>query len=202
MKTLAFDLGKVLFDYDYDIALDKLKHLVAHPREKIIEDLFHNHFGTDFEKGLISSVDFYLKFKNAYTAEVTYEEFVDIWCDIFTPNHDIITLARNLSNNHPTYLISNINEDHFKHLHKGYPDVFSIFNELILSYKVKSVKPETKIYEELKKISGDDYENIVYIDDRADLIQAAEKLNLNCIQFHNLETLLEKLNHFNVKTPF
>lgn len=201
MKTLAFDLGKVLFDYDYDIAMEKIKHKVSHPKERIIEDLFYNNFSIDFEKGLMSSFDFYSKFKKAYEANLDYDEFVSIWCDIFTPKPEIIDLAKRLSTHYPMYLISNINEAQFQHLYKDYPDVFSIFKELILSYKVKSIKPETGIYEELKKISASSYENIIYIDDRADLIQEAKKLKLNCIRFIDLKGLLERLQYFDVKVP-
>ena len=55
--------------------------------------------------------------------------------------------------------------------------------------------------EELKKVSGENYENIVYIDDREDLISQARNLNLQCIKFTGSEKLIVELNLFNVAIP-
>lgn len=201
MYSIAFDLGRVLFDFDYSIALDKIQDKINVSKEKIITDMFYANFATDFEKGLISSNDFYLKFRKAYGADITYKEFISIWCDIFSPKPEIIALARKLRADYPLYLISNINEAHFKYLERGYPKVFALFKSLILSYEIKSIKPEKKIYEALRVAARQHYKNIIYIDDREDLILEAKKLNLNCIQFKNLKNLANSLNYFNIRTP-
>lgn len=197
-KTLAFDLGRVIFDFDYNIALDKLKGKINCPPEKIIEELFFNNFCTDFEKGLISNYEFFIKFKTAFSADASYQEFTYIWNDIFSPIPQVIGLIKQLKNNHPVFMISNINELHYDFLYKRYPDVFALFNGLILSYKVKSVKPEEKIYEELRALAGRRYQDIIYIDDRPDLIDEAKKLQLNCIQFQHFSQLVDELKGFGV----
>jgi hydrogenase maturation protease len=201
MRCLAFDLGRVLFDFDYNIALGKIKNKIGASAEKIIEDLFYNNFALDFEKGLISGYDFYLKFRKEFIASLEYEEFVQAWCDIFTPKQEIVDLIEQLRIIYPVYLISNINQLHFDYLYKRYPSVFSLFDDFILSYKIKSVKPETEIYKELKKICGQEYEKIVYIDDRQDLISEAERLNLKCIKFTDLPQLLIDFEKLNVAIP-
>lgn len=198
MYTFAFDLGRVLFDFDFNIALDKMKSKLNSSPEQIIEELFYKDFGTDFEKGLISSYEFYLKFKNSFNADIAYSEFTDIWCDIFSANTEVIALAKKLKKAYPIYLISNINKLHFEFLYQKHSDVFSLFNELILSYKVKSVKPEKKIYEYLKTICENNFENIIYIDDRQDLIAAAKKFNLKCIQFIDIHQLLLDLKNLGI----
>lgn len=193
MKCLAFDLGRVLFDFDYSIALNKIKDKMGVSAEKIIHDLFYNNFATDFEKGLVSAHDFYLKFKNEFCIAIEYQEFIDVWCDIFTPKYEVIDLVDKLRLIYPVYLISNINELHFDFLQRKYPQVFSLFDKLILSFKIKSLKPEKEIYAELKKVSGRDYDHITYIDDRQDLIDEAKGLNLHCITFNGLAKLVEAL---------
>ncbi|MDD5195376.1 MAG: HAD hydrolase-like protein [Candidatus Omnitrophica bacterium] len=201
MKHLAFDLGKVLFDFDYAIALNRIKARIGVSVETIIEELFKNNFALDFEKGLLSPQDFYIKFKREFISSVSYDEFVDIWSDIFTPKKDVIELIENLRPAYPLYLISNINKLHFEYLNRKHMEVFALFDKLILSYKLKSVKPETKIYSELIKISGAEYRDITYIDDREDLIQEAAKLNLNCIRFDNFEQLKKDLDKSGIYIP-
>ncbi|UCD15001.1 MAG: hypothetical protein JSV34_04570, partial [Candidatus Omnitrophota bacterium] len=189
---------RVIFDFDYNIALDKIKGKVSCSPEKIIDELFYKDFGTDFEKGLISSYDFFVKFKNAFSATLNYEEFARIWSDIFFPNQEVIDFIKTLKDKYPLYMISNINELHYDFLNERYAAVFSLFNGLILSYKVQSVKPEEKIYEALKNLSKARYQDIIYIDDRQDLISEAKKLQLNCIQFSNFSQLVGELRDLGI----
>jgi len=201
MKCLAFDLGKVLFDFDYHIALTKLEHKLDVPAKTVVDELFYNNFATDFEKGLVTTDDFYRKFKNKFAARLTYDEFVDIWCEIFTPKPDVISLVKGLCLYYPVYLISNINELHFNHLYKQHPEVFSLFDDLLLSYQLKSLKPEKEIYEALRKKCGCAYSDIVYIDDRQDLIQEAQALGLQCILCSSYDALIADLAAHNVLIP-
>ena len=110
MRCLAFDLGRVIFDLDYTVALEKIKGSLGVEIDRVITALFHEDFALDFEKGLISSHDFYLKFVEAFEAKVDYEPFIDIWCDIFHPKPEVISLIGALKLLYPVYLISNIKQ--------------------------------------------------------------------------------------------
>jgi putative hydrolase of the HAD superfamily len=201
MKVFAFDLGNVLFDFDYTIALKKIEDRLGVSVEKIIEEFYHHDFTLPFEKGLISGHDFYLDFKKTFLADFDYQEFIDIWCKIFSPIPEVVDLVKRLKSKYPIYLISNINQLHFDHLHKEHPQIFSLFDGLILSFKVKSIKPEIKIYEALKEAAGVEFKDIVYIDDRADLIEAAKRLDLQSLQFITHAKLISDLKSLKVTIP-
>ncbi len=201
MKCLAFDLGKVLFDFDYGIALDKIKDKVDVLPDDIVNALFYKDFGTDFEKGLIDGRGFYKKFVEEFGARITYDEFVELWCGIFWPIEEMIELVRKLRTAYPVYLISNINELHFNYLKVRYPDVFSLFKGLVLSFKVKAVKPQIEIYNELKNMSHFSYRDIIYIDDREDLIDKAKSFGINSIRFSNISQLISSLKSYSVSIP-
>ena len=197
MKVFAFDLGRVIFGFDYTVALERIKDKGA-STGKILTELMENNFGLDYEKGLLSSYEFYHDFKDRFSAQVTFDEFKDIWSDIFWPISETIELIKRIKGNYPLYMISNINELHFNHLYEKHPEVFEMFDDLILSYKVKSVKPETAIYESLKKKCNCDYRNIIYVDDRQDLIDSAKDLNLNCIKFTSTSQLKSDLKSMGI----
>lgn len=201
MKILAFDLGRVIFDFDYSIAFKKLEKKLKVSSVEIIDILMRTDFTIDFEKGLINTFDFYNKFKNAFGPTLEFKEFIDSWQDIFSPKQEVINLIQALKQHYPTYLISNINEVHFEYLFKEYPLVFSLFNNLVLSYKVNAVKPEEKIFTHLRKVTNSHYENIIYIDDRQDLIEPVRQLKLNCIQFNNFDQLVKDLVTYGIKIP-
>ncbi|MBU2102312.1 MAG: hydrogenase maturation protease [Candidatus Omnitrophota bacterium] len=200
-RCLAFDLGKVIFDFDYTVALERIKNDITVPIEKVLDEVFMNNCFLDFEKGLVSDKEFYAQFIRTFGSSISYGRFVDIWSDIFTPKQEIITLLGRLRLLYPLYLVSNINELHYEHLYRKHPDVFGLFNGLLLSYQLKSLKPEEKFYAHLKKVSGCEYREIVYVDDRKDLIDAAQKLNLACILFQDFTTLLEGLVQAGIEIP-
>jgi len=191
-KAFAFDLGKVLFDFDYSLALEKIKDKLGVSPNCVIDALFFDDFALDFEKGIISGYDFYLKFKESFKAEISYPEFIDSWCKIFSLNEEVVELVKRLRLLYPVYLISNINELHFNYLYQQWKEVFLLFDKLFLSFKIKAVKPEKRIYEELFK-EGFLPEEIIYIDDRQDLIEEGKKLGLRCFQFKELNSLIEDL---------
>ena len=197
-KVFAFDLGGVLLGFDYNIALSKIKDRMGVSVDKVIEELYCNNFGLSFEKGLLSSEQFYFNFQDSFKSSLTYAEFADIWCDIFFAQDEIINLAKTLKSNYPVFLISNINQLHFDYILKKFPQVFSLFDELILSFEVRAVKPEKEIYEALKKKAKTEFKDIIYIDDRPDLIVAAKKLNLQTIQFTSYNQLLKDLKRLNI----
>jgi len=197
-KVFAFDLGRVLFDFDYNIALEKIKDTIGVPIEEVIKELFDNDFGLSFEKGELSPIEFYSLFKSTFKANLTFESFAETWCNIFSPNKDVIGLVRRLKGKYPLYLISNINKLHFEYLFKRHGQVFSLFNQLILSFEVKSVKPEEKIYQILKDKAEVGFEGIIYIDDRQELIVEAKNFKIQAIQFTNFSQLIKDLENLGI----
>ncbi|MBN3039856.1 MAG: HAD family phosphatase [Candidatus Omnitrophica bacterium] len=198
IKALAFDLGNVLFGFDYAIALDKIEGKISVSKKELLDQIYENQFGLDFEKGLIEPVDFFTDFKKRFKASFNYDYFLELWSDIFYPNEDVIALTRRLNQRYPLYLISNINRLHFEYLYREFKDVFSIFDKLILSYEVKSIKPEKKIYQHLKDAAGVGFNEMAYIDDRRDLIEQAMILGLNCVQFKDCHQLISDLDSLGV----
>lgn len=199
-KVLAFDLGNVLFDFDYNIGLELLKGKIGVSPEIIIEELFCKDFSLDFEKGLVSEEDFYLRFKKAFKATVEKDEFFYAWSGIFSKKDDTIKLLKRLQHNYPLYLISNICKPHYDYLYGNHREIFELFDDLILSYKVKSVKPEKEIYEALRKKCGAEFSDIIYIDDRPELIEESKKLGLKGIQFINTKELISQLQSLGIET--
>ncbi len=190
MKVFAFDLGNVVFKFDYNIALRSLAPHMKSSAKEVIVDLYENDFGIPFEKGLITADDFYLSFKEKFGLSLEQEQFNKIWCEIFFLQKEMIELIKKIKQKYPIYLISNICQLHYDHLSLNHPDVFGHFNELILSFKVKSVKPELLIYKNLKNIAGVNFEDIIYVDDRDDLIKEASKLKIKSILFTDHPNLI------------
>jgi putative hydrolase of the HAD superfamily len=202
-KVIIFDLGKVIFDYDLSLIS---KALSEYSSEKCLfgnmEHFIVTHIDlfSKYEKGLISSQDFYksmidlLKLKS-----LSFDKFCDIWNNIFTPIQDVIDLIISLSYSYELALLSNTNELHFDFLYKKYPDVFLNFKKLHLSYLMNARKPDKEIYEQVIKFHNAEPQNIFFTDDNNENIYSAMVMGIKAFQFKNIVKLRQDLESFGIE---
>ena len=70
-----------------------------------------------------------------------------------------------------TYIFSNTNDLAIQHIRRNFP-FFKNFDGYILSYEVGGMKPQSKIYEAMEKMSGRNGADLIYLDDRHENIEA------------------------------
>ncbi len=198
ITTIAFDLGGVLFDFDYTKALERFMPHMGGNSAEVLSAIFTKEFCSPFERGQETPEDFFRKFSQLAQLSIPYADFVPAWNNIFSLNHGTLQLIRNLKKSYPVFLISNINILHYEFLTSCYPDVFHLFNAQILSYRHGTIKPESKIYHILLTEARVLPNQIVYIDDRGDLIDAARKLGISSIRFNDVHSCLTELRRLGV----
>ena len=189
-SAIVFDLGKVLIPFDYAPVITKLNQIENGLGNKFIE--FYNsnyHFHRDFEKGNISESEFVSKMLKVVNHKIDAETFKTYYADIFSLNEDVISLLPILKNDYKLFLLSNTDPIHQKYGWQKY-EFLKYFDDLILSHKVHSVKPEEKIYREVEKASGFPSEEHFYIDDIQEYVDAAKKLGWNPVVFEDYDKLV------------
>jgi putative hydrolase of the HAD superfamily len=132
-------------------------------------------------------------------ANISYEEFLPIWNEIFTPHPGALEIVESLKDNYHLYMVSNINELHFKYLEDKFSDYFKYFSYIFLSYEMGLRKPDPKIYKSIIEYLKLPAQNIIYTDDRPELIEAAQKLNIDAFVFRNMDSLREELLKRDIK---
>jgi HAD superfamily hydrolase (TIGR01509 family) len=168
---IIFDLGKVLVDFDYSIAAQK----VAARSTKQVPDLQH-FLGSSpvlarFESGLLTREEFFDEMRQitGFTGEI--QEFVNDFADIFVPIPAMIRLHEELrQRGFQTYIFSNTNDIAIEHVRQNFP-FFKNFDGYIFSYEVGAMKPQPKIYEAMEKLCGRSGADLIYIDDRPENIE-------------------------------
>ena len=80
---------------------------------------------------------------------------------------------------------------HFECLQATFPVIKNV-KTAILSYEVRSRKPERAIYEHALKFGGVPAESVWYVDDRIEFVSAAAQLGIHAIQFESAPKLIEK----------
>ena len=173
MNTIvAFDLGKVLVDFDYSIARAQNRRARG-PRPpwswKFIGD---SGITVKYELGLVTRREFFEQARQAIGFYGTFEEFGEFFADIFTEIPLMIELHAGLRRRGvPTYIFSNTNDLAIEHIRRNFP-FFKMFDGYIFSCKVGAMKPDAKIYEALEKLAGRRGGDIVYLDDRPENVAA------------------------------
>lgn len=195
IKIVIFDLGNVIFKFDLSKFIKSYVRKI--PNHKITDFnkliITYANVAYAYEKGNISSFEFYdiLAKKTEYIG--TYNEFVVEWNNIFEPIPEMIELIALLSQNYQLAVLSNTNELHFDYLKERYPEVFALFDTLFLSYKMHLKKPEDEIF--LQAIQCCDVlpSEIFYIDDLEDNVTVARNNNIHSHLFTNSTGLIKEL---------
>ena len=199
IKTILVDLGNVIVYVDHDVIIDGLvKH--SNKNKKFIHDYFYNSLTRrGFDKGKLSSIDFFNKYKNNLNLKLNFNQFNKIWCSCFTGlNKDMEKLLNKLKKDYKLILLSNTDEIHFLYLKKKYK-ILNIFDDFILSYKVGYKKPNPMIYLHAIKKAKTIPSQILYIDDIYQYVLAAKFFGIKSIQYKTIERLNRDLKIINIK---
>jgi HAD superfamily hydrolase (TIGR01509 family) len=170
--AIVFDLGKVLVDFDYSIAAQK----ISARSTKQLPDLQH-FLGSSpilarFESGLLTRGQFFAELREITGLTSDIDEFVSDFADIFVPIPAMIGLHEELRRQgFQTYIFSNTNDIAIGHIRREFP-FFKNFDGYIFSCEVGAMKPELKIYEAMEKMSDRRGADLIYIDDRLENIEA------------------------------
>jgi FMN phosphatase YigB (HAD superfamily) len=168
--SIVFDLGKVLVDFDYSIAARK----IAARSTRQVHDLQH-FLGSSpilarYESGMLTRQQFFSEIQLATGFTGNIDEFSGDLADIFLPIEPMIGLHEELrQRGFQTYIFSNTNDIAIEHVRHNFP-FFKHFDGYIFSYEVKSMKPQSKIYEAMEQMSGRRGADLIYIDDRPENI--------------------------------
>ncbi len=205
VRTVVFDLGKVLLDFDYSIAARKIAarcKLLPHQIRTFID---HSPLLYQFETGLLTNAQFFQEVCASSGFSGTFDEFCGFFADIFVPIEPMVELhAAFRRKGIPTYIFSNTNELAMSHIRRNFPFVAN-FDGYILSYEHRAMKPDHKIYEVVERISGFRGPEIFYHDDRAENIAAGAERGWQVLLQESPEKTraeverLGLLNHGNAK---
>jgi glucose-1-phosphatase len=174
--TVVFDLGKVLLDFDYRIASARLAPRASVPPDEILRLLLGTPLLHRYECGELSTPEFFEILGREAGLTVSFDEFAQWFTDIFTPIPAMIQFHHRLcAAGWPTVLLSNTNELQFEHIRKAHPFVAE-FDHQVLSFEHRAMKPDPTLYRVVESLTGLRGPQLVFLDDRADNVAAAQAL--------------------------
>jgi FMN phosphatase YigB (HAD superfamily) len=196
--AIIFDLGKVLVDFDYTIAAQK----VAARSRKAPADL-HAFLGcspllVQYERGLLTRQKFFEAIRDAIGFQGDVVEFGSYFADIFTEMPGTIALHAELRRRgFKTFIFSNTNDLAIEHVRRNFP-FFKNFDGYIFSYEVGGLKPQPEIYAAMETMTGKRGADLIYLDDRAENIETGLARGWRAILHESPEKTRQALTAFGV----
>ncbi|MBN2200064.1 MAG: HAD family phosphatase [Candidatus Aminicenantes bacterium] len=193
IRVVIFDMGKVLVWFDNAIFFRKLAALAGIPEERVREAAHVKlELVRSFDRGDVSPAEFKERVCSALGLSMTYEAFYEIFNDVFTLIPENAEILRRLkAAGFKTVLLSNTDTERYAFLRRTFPEL-KVFDDYVLSYEVKLLKPEPGMYRETLRRAGAAPGECVFIDDMAVNIEAARALGIPSVHYARGTTDLEK----------
>ena len=195
IKLVIFDLGKVILDFDHMITCNKLAKYSKKDAHYIYDFIFNSEMLNEFERGEISSMEMFSVISSELGLDISFEKFKEIWGDIFTIKEGIEQLIHQVKTLAKIAVLSNTDEMHFEDI-RDKVEIIKDFDWLFLSHEAGYRKPEKEIFEYAINKSGISPENIIFIDDIQEFVEAANKLGMTGILYKDIITLKKDLEFY------
>ncbi len=163
----------------------QITHKVRNELEKHLEILEQkNHFKSSQEKELVQRI-----------LDISIDP--QHLNDIVKPTAAMIELVKELKNrNYKLLVLSNLAQEQYDLLQTKYPDITGLFDDIIVSARVKMLKPNKEIYLHLLDTHKLTAQECVFIDNQKENIEGAQQHGIHGIWHKNIRTTrisLEKL---------
>jgi FMN phosphatase YigB (HAD superfamily) len=193
IKSVIFDLGKVIVPFDFMRGYRALEPLCGYPAAEIPKRLAATDLVIRFESGEIAPEDFVARLSEVLEIRIDYSRFCELWSSIFLP-HTLIPdeLFEALRKRHRLVLLSNTNAIHFEMLERSYT-FFQHFDDMVLSFRVGAMKPSPVIYREAIARAQCRPEECFFTDDIPAYVEGAKQAGIDAVQFQNCEQLEREL---------
>ncbi|MBU0667313.1 MAG: HAD family phosphatase [Nanoarchaeota archaeon] len=198
ISAIVFDFGNVICDFNNDLFLKNIKPYSNKEFSELHNLIYESsNLPRKYETGLISSEEFFMQITKLCNLSIPKNEFINAYTQIFTPKPETFNLIKSLKPNYKLGLLSNTSEYDFEYGIKPI-EIFNLFDAVSLSYKIKAMKPNTKIYKDMLEKLHIKAEESIFIDDIKEYVCSASKIGMIGIHYKNHKALIKSLKNFNI----
>ncbi len=194
MNTVVFDLGGVLVDWDPRQLLRKVMPGREAEMETILADVLNREWNLERDTG-DSWPEAMARLKVEYPqwAEI-FDAYDERWAETLVGSHEgTVAILRELKEcGTPLYALSNWSAEKFHHAEEAF-DWLALFDGIIVSGRVRLIKPNRDIFDYLLERYDLDAGDIIFIDDHLPNIDAARSYGIRAHHFTSPGALRDEL---------
>lgn len=197
IKGLVFDFGGVLTEPSTRLGAFCLEYARKQGIDGQAFKMAFLNAWTEARVGDISSDAFWQNISSEFSLSPTKlrSEFLLY----FKVNEKAFEFIKSLRKRYKIAILTNIIQDLFEYL-DGKFYFTKYFNSVVLSYKMRTAKPDPVMYKETVKEMGLMADECLYIDDMKENLMSAQKIGMHTIHFKDLTSLKTELMMFGIKT--
>ena len=196
-KLIIFDLGNVLIPLRTERLIEALRR-DSHRHSDELTTLLHGSEWVDpLERGQITLEQFFYQLKERLGLAWEFEQFLPLWNAILSENAAVGDLLSRLRGRYQLATITNIDAVHESYILNTWP-AFRQIHHWVASCQVGLRKPQPEIYRLALARAGVAASSAVYLDDRADFIEAAGRLGIRGAQVTHPSRVLEHLRELGI----
>lgn len=192
IENIVFDLGRVLIQWDpYGYMLKNF----GEPAATFLNDnLFEAREWNLLDKGELEEDLLWQMMLERFPEYAQHIEYMkENVLQILLPIEENTRLLPQLKTmGYKLYVLSNFGRRGFEHVYKVY-EFFKHFDGMVISYRVKQIKPDLQIYETLIKNYNIDPSKSLFIDDKLENIRTAQDIGFKVIHLKDHTVLKDEL---------
>ena len=183
--NIVFDLGGVVFNWQPDVIIESL-FADGTARDIVRKEIFEHSDWLELDKGTISldsAIDRGATRTGLPAADIA--RLINAVPRFLTPIDQTIELIFRLGSSvNKLFVLSNMNLASIAHLEQQH-DFWRLFDGVVISSRIKKVKPDIEIYQYLLETYQLNPTETVFIDDLPKNLEAAASLGIRTIRFYD-----------------
>ena len=198
-EALLFDLGGVLIDIDFHRAIAAWTPYSALAPDVLLQSFKHDLQYERHERGEITAAQYFDHLATALQLDASAEQIEAGWNAIFIG--EILQTRQwveSLKGVLPCYAFTNTNASHMARWSRAFPRVVDAFDRIFASHQLGLRKPERAAFERVCALIGKDAGTVLFFDDLADNVRAAQDAGLQGVQVRSPDDVaaaLQSLGH-------
>lgn len=181
--NIVFDLGGVVFKWQPDAIIKSLFE-DSETQETVRADIFEHPDWVELDRGTIA-------FDQAIERGATrsglprqdIERLLNAVPRFLTPIEETIELIRTIRDtDNRLFILSNMHHASITYLQQRH-DIWDMFDGIVISSRIRKVKPEIEIYEHLLTAYQLNVAETIFIDDMSENLAAASSIGIQTIRF-------------------
>ncbi len=200
-----FDLGNVLVLFDHEQACRQIADVAQTTPQRVKEVLFDGRqLQWRYERGDLTTNEFYKIFCQRTGTQPPLDKLLHAASAMFRLNVAVLPVVAQLkSAGYATGVLSNTCDAHWQYISGGrYKVIDQLFDVHALSFQLRAMKPEPAIYHLAAQMAGVLPQQIFFVDDRPENVEAACRFGFDAVLFCGARELSEQLRRRGIQMNY
>jgi glucose-1-phosphatase len=194
IRTLLFDLGGVVIDFDFDRAFRFWAARASVEASELglrfsLDEPYEQH-----ERGQLHVSDYFASLRRSLNIDLSDDEFLEGWNDVYLGVMPGISAMLTIASEHfPLYAFTNSNSAHQSEWSVRFAKELSIFKDIFVSSELGLRKPDPQAFCEVANRTGFIVSEFLFFDDTPENIEGARTAGMKAVLVESSSDVSEAL---------